>query len=222
MSIYPRPCALLPMPKRTRWWTFRTATLWEYLLWIFQTSRPDITHSVGRLCRFNHNPGKAHWIAAKHVLRYLAGTPHHGITYSRNDHTPHFIQYSDADWANCPDTRRSTTGYVTLMANGAIAWKSKLQKTTASSTVVAEYQSLYDSARQVAWLRSLHAQLGFDNPGPTTVFEDNEGCIALSANRRTDSLTKHIDVKFYYTRELWKPAQWPYNIARQGRWWPIT
>jgi len=50
------------------------------LLWLATNTRPDIAHAVGCLCRFSANPGQQHWTAAKHVLRYLAGTQHYGIT----------------------------------------------------------------------------------------------------------------------------------------------
>jgi hypothetical protein len=38
--------------------------------------------------------------------------------------------------------------------------------------------------------------------GPTVVHEDNQGCIAISSNNRTDSRTKHIDVKYHFVRDM--------------------
>ena len=47
--------------------------------------------------------------------------------------------YTDADWAGDKDSRKSTSGFVTTFAGGAVSWKSKLQKCVALSTTEAEY-----------------------------------------------------------------------------------
>jgi len=143
-----------------------------------------------------------HWAAAKQVLRYLAGTVHFGITYRTGGNRDQIQVYCDADLANCPDTRRSVTGHVTILANGPIGWKSKLQKgAPATSSVVAEYQALYDATRSSLWFRQLLKEIGFETEGPVVIYEDNQGCLSMAKNHRTDSLTKHIDVKYHFTRD---------------------
>jgi hypothetical protein len=87
------------------------------------------------------------------------------------------------------------------MAGGPIAWKSKLQTSVATSSVHAEYVALYDATRETVWLRQLLKELGVEQKNPTVIFEDNKGCISLTSNNRTDPRTKHINVKFHYTRE---------------------
>ena len=64
-----------------------------------------------------------HWKAAKRVLRYLQGTKDHLLTFRRTDNLE-VIGYSDSDFASCSDSRKSTSGYVFLLAGGAISWKS--------------------------------------------------------------------------------------------------
>ena len=167
------------------------------LLWVAQNTRPDLAHAVGMLCRFSANPGVQHWTAAKQVLRYLSTTRNMGILYEKTEKDALHV-YSDADLANCQDTRRSVTGHVTLLANGAIGWKSKLQKGgPATSSVVAEYQALYDATRSTVWFRQLVKEMGFQVAGPVDIYEDNQGCLAMANNHRTDALTKHIDVKYH-------------------------
>ena len=86
-------------------------------------TRPDIACAVGILSQFLNKPSSAHMHAAKRILRYLQGTSSLGITYRP---PPLRLQgYSDANWAGDMDTRRSTTGYVVMLNNGAIAWKSR-------------------------------------------------------------------------------------------------
>lgn len=114
---------------------------------------------------------------------------------------PNPVAYCDSDFANDPDTFRSTTGYVIVMARGPIGWKSKLQSSVVTSTVHAEYMALYDAVREIVWLRQLLDGIGFRQTRPTTVYEDNDGCVKLTKNNRTDARTKHIVVKYHYTCE---------------------
>ena len=85
--------------------------------------RPDISFIVSMLGRYQSNLGLYHWKAAKKVLRYLQGTKDHMLTYRRSNQLE-VIGYSDSDYADCIDTRKSTFGYLFLLAGGAISWKS--------------------------------------------------------------------------------------------------
>ena len=85
-------------------------------------TRPDIAYIVGMLGRYLSNPGLDHWIAAKRVMRYLQKTKHYMLTYRKSDQLE-ITGYSDSDFAGCQDSRRSTSGYVYLLAGGAIFGK---------------------------------------------------------------------------------------------------
>ena len=78
------------------------------------------------LGRYLSNPGLDHWIAAKRVMRYLHKTKHYMLTYQKLDQLD-ITGYSDSDFAGCQDSHRSTSGYVYLLARGAISWKSAKQ-----------------------------------------------------------------------------------------------
>ena len=93
------------------------------LMYAQTCTRPDISFAVGMLGRYQSNPGLDHWKAAKKILRYLQGTKNHMLTYKSSDHLK-VIGYSDSDFAGCVDTRKSTFGYLFLLAEGAISWKS--------------------------------------------------------------------------------------------------
>ena len=122
-------------------------------------TRPDIMCAVGQLSQFLNNPSSKHLHAAKRVLRYLRGTSMLGITYRP---PPMRLQgYSDADWAGDMDTRRSTTGYVVMLNNGAVAWKSRRQPTVALSTMESEYMALTEATKELKWIRTLLAELGY-------------------------------------------------------------
>nr|ABW74556.1 copia-like pol polyprotein [Boechera divaricarpa] len=107
-------------------------------------TRPDISFAVGMLGRYQSNPGMDHWKAAKKVLRYLQGTKDHMLTYRRTDHLE-IIGYSDSDYAGCVDSRKSTFGYLFLLAEGAISWKSGKQSVIATSTMEAEFVACFEA-----------------------------------------------------------------------------
>lgn len=174
------------------------------LNWLATTTRPDIAHSVGTLCRFISNPGRQHWTAAQRVLRYLSSTQNFGIRFlkSRIAASTNLIGFSDADWAGDPDTRRSTTGFIFTLNGAPISWKSKLQASTALSSVESEYIALCGAAREAQWIRQILSELGSPIRLPTKIYDDNRGCISISGNNRTDARTKHIDVKYHFVRQM--------------------
>jgi hypothetical protein len=167
------------------------------LMYLAVVTRPDIAQSVYRLARYMSKPVQAHWEAAKSVLRYVKGTAAYGIVYGRGEP---LHGYSDADWASDRDNRRSTTGYVFLLNGGAVSWKSRLQPTTAASTVEAEYMAAAFATREAMWLRKLMADV--DHPVESLrIWDDNQGAISLIRNPITSDRSKHIDVIHHFVRE---------------------
>ena len=103
------------------------------------------------LGRYQKNTGKAHWAAAKKALRYLRGTKDLMLIYRKSD-ALEIVGYSDTDWARRKDTQKSTSGYMFLLAGGAILWKSYKQSIVASSTMYAEFIACYEATGQAMWL----------------------------------------------------------------------
>ena len=87
-------------------------------------TRPDIAFAVGVLGKYQSNPGIDHWRAAKKVMRYLQGTKDYMLMYRRT-YSLEVIGYSDADFAGCVDSRKSTSGYIFKLADGAVSWRSR-------------------------------------------------------------------------------------------------
>ncbi|XP_050945518.1 secreted RxLR effector protein 161-like [Cucumis melo] len=118
---------LMQCPKneleRNKMETIPYASIVGSLLYAHTCTRPDISFVVGMLGKYQSNIGMDHWKAAKKVLRYLQGTKDYMLTYKRSDHLK-VIGYSNSNFSGCVDKRKSTFGYLFLLAEGAISWKS--------------------------------------------------------------------------------------------------
>ena len=98
--------------------------------------------------------------------------------------------------------RRSTTGFIILMAGAAIAWLSKRQALVTLSTAEAEFVSATRCAQEISFLRMLLDYLGFTQTEPTVIFEDNAACVFLTEEPAHACRTKHIDLRCMYLKEL--------------------
>jgi hypothetical protein len=166
------------------------------LRYLADRTRPDITYAVGQLARHMQDPRREHWIAVKQVFAYLHKTQHFGLRYVRTPDKAAVMGWSDSDWAQDPDDRSSTSGYVFTQAGGAISWSSTKQSVIARSSAEAELIALDQCAREALWLRKLEHDLRTTN-GPTIIREDNEAAIAISEKNQRTKRTKHIDVKYF-------------------------
>ena len=170
-------------------------------MYLSTCTRPDIAFAVRNLARFMSNFGRAHFEAAKFLLRYLQGTRSRGIIYGDvADMTPLFRCFGDADWATTDD-RKSISGYVVLCGGGPIAWSSKQQSIVALSSCEAEYVACTHSARQIIWLRSIFSELGFPQSHATVLFCDNQGTVTCSHDPHNHSRMKHIDIRAHFVRD---------------------
>ena len=124
------------------------------LLYLSTKTRPDIADAVGNVARFCSKPSVQHWKAVKRILRYLRGSVNYGLMYSQNQNNV-AVGYSDADWAGDLDNRKSTSGYIFNLCEGAVSWRSKKQSCVALSMAEAEYMALASAAQEAVWLRRL-------------------------------------------------------------------
>ncbi|XP_070055390.1 uncharacterized mitochondrial protein AtMg00810-like [Nicotiana tomentosiformis] len=87
-------------------------------------TRPNIIFAVQTLSQFMQEPKKSHWDTAVRVVRYLKHEPGMGILLGKSNEDS-LTYFCDADWASCPNTCRSVTGYLIKFADSLISWKSK-------------------------------------------------------------------------------------------------
>ena len=162
-------------------------------------TRPDISYAVNRLSQFMHRPTNDHWQAAKRVLRYLAGTPTHGIIiHASSPLTVH--AFSDADWAGDNDDYVSTNGYIIYIGRNPVSWSSKKQRGVARSSTEAEYRAVANTASEVRWICSLMSELHISLPSAPVIYCDNVGATYLCANPVFHSRMKHIALDYHFIR----------------------
>ncbi|XP_042973023.1 secreted RxLR effector protein 161-like [Carya illinoinensis] len=165
-------------------------------------TRPDISFAVGMLGRYQNNPGMSHWKATKRVLRYLQGTKDYQLTFMRTDNLE-VTGYSDSDFASCSDSRKSTSGYIFLLAGGAISWKSMKQTITASSTMKAEFVACFEATVHGLWLRNFILGLGIVDSIERLlrIYCDNSSAVFFSKNDKYSKGAKHMELKYLSVKE---------------------
>lgn len=169
------------------------------LMYLSVATRPDISNTISRLAQFVNNPRKHHWLAAKRVLRYLAGTVNLGLVYKKNNKS--LIGYADSDWGGCNITRCSYTGYAFILNDAAIVWKSQKQCTVALSSTEAEYVSMSEATKEAIYLKSLLDELDMDEYANVIINVDNQSAQSLANNPMFHARTKHIDIKYHFIRD---------------------
>ena len=169
------------------------------LLFAANTVRTDLAYAASALSRFIKTPYANHYAAAKHVLRYIKGTLGLGLVFKKTT-SFNLVGYCDSDWAGDKVDRKSITGYVYMLGNTAITWKSTKQQTVALSSTEAEYMALGDAVKELLWLTQLLKHIGLKMNKVPCIFEDNEGCRMLSTHPVHHQRTKHIDIKHHFVR----------------------
>ena len=154
------------------------------LMYAMLCTRPDICYAVGMVSRFQSNPGLDHWIAVKHILKYLRRTRNYMLVYSGGDLNP--VGYTDSDFQLDRDSRKSTSGSVFTLGGGAIVWRSIKQSSIADSTMEAEYIAACEAAKEAVWLRKFFTDLEVipDMDKPLVLYCDNSGAVVNSKEPR--------------------------------------
>ncbi|XP_070682535.1 secreted RxLR effector protein 161-like [Malus domestica] len=166
------------------------------LMYAQTCTRPDISFAVGMLGRYQSNPGMDHWKAAKKVMRYLQGTKDYMLTYRKSNNLE-VIGYSDSDFAGCIDSRRSTLGYLFLLAGVAISWKSTKQDAIAISTMEAEFIACFEATNHGLWLQNFISRLGVIDSIAKPLRISVTMLLLYSSPRMTNPLTKRLGPKAF-------------------------
>jgi hypothetical protein len=163
-------------------------------------TRPDIAYTVQQVCLHMHDPRASHLALLKRVLRYVRGTTSLDLHLRASSSTT-ITAYTDADWAGCPDTCCSTSGYCVFLVASLVSWSSKRQPTVSRSSVEAEYRAAANAAAECAWLHQLLGELQCRVDKASVAFCDNVSAVYMSSNPVHHRRTKHIEIDVHFVRE---------------------
>ena len=135
-------------------------------------------------------------------MRYLQGTKDDMLMYRRT-YSLEVIVYSNADFASCVDSQKSTSGYIFKLADGAVSWRSVKQTSTATSTMEAEFVSYFEVGSHGVWLKSFiyGVRIVDSISRPLKLYCDNSTAVFMAKNNKSGSQSKHIDIKYLAIRE---------------------
>jgi hypothetical protein len=175
------------------------------LQYLVSGSRPDIAHVVRHLGQFMSNYDASHYAQAKRVLRYLRKTSDYGLVMVITDdevvEPVDVLVYTDADYANDADDRRSVSGYVTMLNGATVSYGSRKQGLNTLSTMESEYVAMSEGVRDILWLRKLCGELKIPVSVPRLLC-DNMAAIVLTTKPGKHHKSKHIDNKYHFVRLL--------------------
>ncbi|KAL6315964.1 hypothetical protein AAG906_014889 [Vitis piasezkii] len=139
---------------------------------------------------FMTSPQQLHLASVRCIIRYLQGSPTHRLFFPTGS-SLQLVAYSDADWAGCPDTRWSTTGWCIC----------KKQDHVSKSSIEVEYHAMSTACSKIVWLRGLHEELRFPHTTSTPLHADNISAIQIATNPLFHERTKHIEVDCHSIRD---------------------
>ena len=170
------------------------------LIYVMTGTRPDLSFVVSKLAQYMSKPLQVHLNAARHVLKYLKGTSHFCLKFSKVD-SINLIGFCDSDWGASED-RKSYSGFCFMLNSSGplISWKTRKQQTVALSSCEAEYMSITDAIQHGLFLKQLLYDL-LNVELSINLGVDNQGAINLAKNPVNHQRSKHIDIKFHFIRD---------------------
>ncbi|KAG7338408.1 reverse transcriptase RNA-dependent DNA polymerase [Nitzschia inconspicua] len=182
---------------------FSYRTLLGELLYAYITCRPDIGYAVVTLSKFASAPHAYHYSCLKGVARYLRRTKHWGIRFARRTHDPSLSPGTPHNLSLDPSLPPFPSIPSPLQLTGAIAYRSKTQTVTATSSTEAEFIAAVSAAKTAKYLRAVLHELSFPQLSPTPIHIDNVSAIQIINARKPTERSRHIDIQAFAIQD-WK------------------
>ena len=172
------------------------------LLYVSSGTRPEISHSINYLSRFQNCYTESHWKYALRILKYLYLTKGLSLQYKRNKNCE-----LDADWAGDKVDRKSTSGYVIRVFGNVIHWKSRKRKCVTKASTYAEYTALSEAVSEVKFIKELINIFDLKLRNPVKIYEDNIGVINIENYGNFTKNSKHIEIRYHFVQECVKEKE---------------
>ena len=111
--------------------------------------------------------------------------------------------YVDASFDTDLDDSKSQSGYIFLLNEAAVSWRSSKQPVVVGSMTEGEYVAASEAAQEAVWMKEFITELGVVPSAldPMVIYCDNNGAIANSKEPRSHKHSKHIKRRFHSIRE---------------------
>jgi hypothetical protein len=177
----------------------------EFFIWLVLHTRSDISYSVKVMTRFCSNSFMNHCHLVERIFCYLADTLTLNLIFKRRKNDD-LIDYSDFDFANLIETKKSIDDFAFMLTDTVIPHLSKLQDTVVLFTAETEYIILCKIDKKVVWIVRLLNELNYQNDQHTTlkfiaIYENNKDATALTNNSKFHRRTKHIEMRWHWVCE---------------------
>ena len=180
------------------------------LLHMTRWSRPEVQNAVRELARQGAMPTMAHVKAMHRAMEYCVATPDRGWLLSPRrkwDGKDREFKFrihgvSDSDYAKCPVSRRSVSGYSTFLEGTPVTVKSAMQKVVALSVTEAETIAGVQCAQDMMYVKRVLEGMGLQVELPMVLSIDNSGAVDLANNWAAGGRTRHMETRMFFLREL--------------------
>ncbi|TYK27612.1 gag/pol protein [Cucumis melo var. makuwa] len=142
------------------------------LMYAMLCTKPDICYSVGIVSRYQSNLGRDHWTTVKNILKYPRRTKDYMLVYGSKDLI--LTGYTVSDFQTDRDARKSTSGSVFTLNEGAVVWRSIKQSCIANC----------EAAKEAIWLKKFLTDLEVvpNMYLPITLYCDNSVQLQIHEN----------------------------------------
>ncbi|GJW35956.1 hypothetical protein Tco_0058876 [Tanacetum coccineum] len=176
------------------------------IMYAVRCTRLDVSFAQNLYSRFQQNPYEIHWTAVKTILKYLRNTKDMILVYGAKPEAELKVScYADASFQTDKDDTKSQTGYVFVLNDGAIDWKSAKQITTDMSFIEVEYIVAAEASMEAVWMRKFIDGLGDavpSNKRPMEMLCDIEPAIAIANDMGILKGARHFQRKYHYIRDV--------------------
>ena len=149
------------------------------LLFIANSTRPDILASVSLIARYATKPTKLLWTYAKQILKYLYSTRYESLVLAKRSDVL-LETYADSDYGSDIATRKSQSGFVIKLFGSSVVWYSRKQSTISLSTTEAEYIALATAVSYTCGIKNLIEEFGLCIKNSRPIYKDNQPTIQIA------------------------------------------
>jgi hypothetical protein len=173
------------------------------ILYVAIMTRPDIARAAAELSKYLTNPSEAHMAGADQTIQYLYATRYWAIEYNGSKRDDCLVIASDASFADDPEDRKSSQGYIIQLCGGPVVWKASKQSTVTTSTTEAELLALDLTVRESYAVERFFRDIAHELDTPLRVYCDNQQTIRLvvGQNERITTKLRHVDIHNMWLRQ---------------------